>query len=128
MLVLSRKKNETVMIGDDIKVFVIEIRGDQVRLGFEAPKDVPVHRKEIYDLTGDIDDQRYLEVEQKILFERKEVLKRLGAKEALKELRLYLELYMLDPRCTGDVFFGVKAACDAVQRRLADLETEGGAA
>ena len=89
---------------------------------------MPVHRKEVYDLTRDIDEQRYHEVEQKILFERKEVLKRLGAKEALGELKLYLSLYMIDSRCTGDEFLGVKAAYDEVQRRLASLETEGGAA
>lgn len=49
MLVLSRKENETVMIGDDITLVVVEIRGDKVRLGIQAPKDVPVHRQEIYD-------------------------------------------------------------------------------
>ena len=49
MLVLSRKKNESVVINDNITIIVVEIRGDKVRLGIEAPKDVPVHRKEIYD-------------------------------------------------------------------------------
>ena len=49
MLVLSRKKNESVVINDDITIVVVEIRGDKVRLGIEAPKNVPVHRKEIYD-------------------------------------------------------------------------------
>lgn len=49
MLVLSRHKNEAVMIGDDIRIVVVEIRGDKVRLGFEAPKEIPVHRKEVYD-------------------------------------------------------------------------------
>ncbi len=49
MLVLSRKKNESVVINDDISIVVVEIRGDKVRLGIEAPKDVSVHRKEIYD-------------------------------------------------------------------------------
>ncbi len=49
MLVLSRKKNESVVINDNISIVVVEIRGDKVRLGIEAPKDVPVHRKEIYD-------------------------------------------------------------------------------
>lgn len=48
MLVLSRKKNEAVMIGD-IEVMVVEIRGDKVRLGFEAPPEVPVHRREVFD-------------------------------------------------------------------------------
>ncbi len=49
MLVLSRKKNESIMIDDDIAIVVIEIRGDKVRLGIEAPKERSVHRKEVYD-------------------------------------------------------------------------------
>jgi carbon storage regulator len=49
MLVLSRKKNESIVINNDITVTVIEIRGDKVRLGIVAPKDVPVHRQEVYD-------------------------------------------------------------------------------
>jgi carbon storage regulator len=49
MLVLSRKKDEVIVIGDDIIITIVEIRGDKVRLGFEAPKDIPVHRKEVYD-------------------------------------------------------------------------------
>ena len=49
MLVLSRKKNESIVIDDRIKLTVVEIRGDKVRLGIEAPREVPVHRKEIHD-------------------------------------------------------------------------------
>ena len=49
MLVLSRKKNESIVINDDITIVVIEIRGDKVRLGVEAPKEVPVHRLEVFD-------------------------------------------------------------------------------
>ena len=49
MLVLSRKKNETIIINNDIVITVVEIRGDKVRLGIEAPKDVPVHRQEVYE-------------------------------------------------------------------------------
>ena len=49
MLVLSRKKNESIVIRDDITVVVVEIRGDKVRLGVEAPKEVPVHRREVFD-------------------------------------------------------------------------------
>ncbi len=49
MLVLSRKKNESIIINDNIIVMVVEIRGDNVRLGFDAPKDVPIHRQEVYD-------------------------------------------------------------------------------
>jgi carbon storage regulator len=49
MLVLSRKKNESIVINDDITIVVVEIRGDKVRLGIEAPKEVPVHRREVFD-------------------------------------------------------------------------------
>jgi carbon storage regulator len=49
MLVLSRKKNESIVINNDITVTVVEIRGDKVRLGIVAPKDVPVHRQEVYE-------------------------------------------------------------------------------
>lgn len=49
MLVLSRKKNESLVIDNCITVVVVEIRGDKVRLGIEAPIDVPVHRREVYD-------------------------------------------------------------------------------
>ena len=49
MLVLSRKKNESIVINDNIVVTVIDIRGDKVRLGFEAPNNVPIHRREVYE-------------------------------------------------------------------------------
>ena len=49
MLVLSRKKDESIIINDNIVVTVVEIRRDKVRLGFEAPKDVPIHRREVYE-------------------------------------------------------------------------------
>jgi carbon storage regulator len=49
MLVLSRKKNESIVINNDIIITVVEIRGDKVRLGIVAPKDVPVHREEVYE-------------------------------------------------------------------------------
>jgi carbon storage regulator len=48
MLVLSRKKNESIIVDDAIVITVVEIRGDKVRLGIEAPKEVPIHRSEIY--------------------------------------------------------------------------------
>lgn len=57
MLVLSRKKNESIVINDDITVVVVEIRGDKVRLGVEAPHQVPVHRREIYDAIKRESDQ-----------------------------------------------------------------------
>jgi carbon storage regulator len=49
MLVLSRQRDETIMIGDDIEVTVVDIRGDKVRLGINAPREISVHRKEVYD-------------------------------------------------------------------------------
>lgn len=49
MLVLSRKRDESIVIRDDIVVTIVEIRGDKVRLGIEAPKEVPVHRREVHD-------------------------------------------------------------------------------
>jgi carbon storage regulator len=49
MLVLSRQRDETIMIGDDIEVTVVDIRGDKVRLGISAPKEIAVHRKEVYE-------------------------------------------------------------------------------
>jgi carbon storage regulator len=49
MLVLARRLNESIMIGDEIEVVVIDIKGDQVKLGIRAPKRVTVHRKEIYE-------------------------------------------------------------------------------
>lgn len=49
MLVLSRKKDEKIIIGDSISIMVVDIRGDKVRLGIDAPKDVTVHRQEVYE-------------------------------------------------------------------------------
>ena len=49
MLVLSRHKDETIMIGDNIEVTIVEIKGDQVRLGIVAPRAIAVHRKEVYE-------------------------------------------------------------------------------
>ena len=49
MLVLSRQKDETIKIGDDIEITIVDIRGDKVRLGITAPPHIPVHRKEVYE-------------------------------------------------------------------------------
>ena len=54
MLVLSRKKDECIVINNDIKIVVVEIRGDKVRLGIEAPKEVPVHRQEVFHSIAEI--------------------------------------------------------------------------
>ncbi|MEM9252265.1 MAG: carbon storage regulator CsrA [Planctomycetota bacterium] len=49
MLVLSRQRDETIMIGDDVEITVVDIRGDKVRIGINAPRSVRVHRKEVYE-------------------------------------------------------------------------------
>ena len=66
MLVLSRKRDERIMIGDEISLLVVDIRGDKVRLGIEAPSDVPVHRKEVYEAIQRAPD---LEVEVEVEME-----------------------------------------------------------
>ena len=49
MLVLSRRPNESIMIGDQIEIKVVEVKGEYIKIGINAPKSIPVHRKEIYD-------------------------------------------------------------------------------
>ncbi len=49
MLVLSRQVNQVIKIGDDIEIMIVDIRGDKVRLGINAPTEIPVHRQEVYD-------------------------------------------------------------------------------
>jgi carbon storage regulator len=49
MLVLSRHRDESIMIGDTSVITVVDVRGDKVRLGIDAPTDIPVHRQEVYD-------------------------------------------------------------------------------
>jgi carbon storage regulator len=49
MLVLSRHRDQSIMIGDDVVVTIVDIRGDKVRLGINAPTDIPVHRREVYE-------------------------------------------------------------------------------
>ena len=66
MLVLSRKRDERIMIGDEISLLVVDIRGDKVRLGIEAPSDVAVHRKEVYEA---IQREQALEVEVEVEME-----------------------------------------------------------
>ncbi len=48
MLALSRKKNEALIINNNVEITILEIKGDQVKIGIEAPKDIPVYRKEVY--------------------------------------------------------------------------------
>jgi len=49
MLVLSRHRDESIIIGDDVVITIVDIRGDKVRLGIDAPQDIPVHRREVYE-------------------------------------------------------------------------------
>ncbi len=49
MLVLSRQKDESIIIGDDVEVTIVDVRGNKVRLGITAPKNISVHRREVYD-------------------------------------------------------------------------------
>ena len=50
MLVLSRRKNESIMVGDEVQIMIVGIHGDKIRLGIAAPKSIPVHRKEVYQI------------------------------------------------------------------------------
>ena len=49
MLVLSRQKDESIMIGDNVEITIVDVRGDKVRLGINAPKEIAVHRREVFD-------------------------------------------------------------------------------
>jgi len=49
MLVLSRQRDESIIIGDDVEITIVDVRGDKVRLGITAPKHIAVHRREVYD-------------------------------------------------------------------------------
>jgi len=49
MLVLSRQKDESIMIGDDVEITIVDVRGDKGRLGITAPREIPVHRREVYE-------------------------------------------------------------------------------
>ncbi|MFA5479042.1 MAG: carbon storage regulator CsrA [Candidatus Muiribacteriota bacterium] len=49
MLVLTRKKNESIIIGDSVEIVVVDIKGDQIKIGINAPKNISVHRKEVYE-------------------------------------------------------------------------------
>jgi len=49
MLVLSRQKDESIIIGDDVEITIVDVRGDKVRLGITAPRNIPVHRREVYE-------------------------------------------------------------------------------
>jgi len=63
MLVLSRQKDESIMIGDNVEIIIVDVRGDKVRLGISAPRDVPVHRKEIFEAIKREKEQKKAEEE-----------------------------------------------------------------
>ena len=65
MLVLSRQRDESIIIGDDIEIVIVDVRGDKVRLGINAPREVSVHRKEIYDAIQREKAQQQKEEQQK---------------------------------------------------------------
>jgi carbon storage regulator len=58
MLVLSRERDESIMIGDNIEIIIVDVRGGKVRLGITAPKNIPVHRREVYDAIKNEKPQR----------------------------------------------------------------------
>jgi carbon storage regulator len=65
MLVLSRQKDESIVIGDDVEITIVDVRGDKVRLGITAPKDISVHRREVYDAIQREKNQKKAEEEKK---------------------------------------------------------------
>lgn len=64
MLVLSRQRDESIVIGDDIVITVVDIRGDKVRLGINAPANIPVHRQEVYEAIQRENERRRVAVEK----------------------------------------------------------------
>lgn len=66
MLVLSRKKNESIIIDGKIVITVIEVRGDKVRLGIQAPREIPIHRSEVYEALMQLSEQDSSEDETSI--------------------------------------------------------------
>ena len=61
MLVLSRQRDESIIIADNIKITIVDIRGDKVRLGIDAPKEIPVHRQDVFDAIQRENDQENAE-------------------------------------------------------------------
>ena len=104
MLVLSRQREEVVMIGDDVAVTVVDIRGDKVRLGFEAPKNVPVHRREVFDAIKRSSQVKRTETMTKDYLDR--------AKEKLAEARRAIDSEL---HCNTPEYRALDAICRAVE-------------
>lgn len=66
MLVLSRKKNESIVINENIVITVVEVRGDKVRLGIQAPREVPIHRSEVYEALSKLSGEKSADSEQSL--------------------------------------------------------------
>lgn len=64
MLVLSRQKDESIMIGDDVQITIVDVRGNKVRLGISAPKNISVHRREVYDAIKREKNEKKVKTEQ----------------------------------------------------------------
>ena len=69
MLALSRKANESIMLGNDIEITILEVKGDQVKIGVKAPKSVPIYRKELYLQITQSNKEATAEVSPETLFE-----------------------------------------------------------
>ena len=88
MLVLSRQRDETIMIGDEIELTVVDIRGDKVRIGIKAPPRIAVHRKEVYDAIKRENEQAACLRDDELGSVRPSVAARRGARSPIPAARL----------------------------------------
>ena len=109
MLVLSRQRDESIFIGDNIKITVVDIRGDKVRLGIQAPTEIPVHRQEVYEAIRGFQDSPQepepVPPEAKAPLENPEHLKTIERQKCIiqrqNELIRHLEMLIQDFRQTS---------------------------